>query len=98
MPWSNRVAYPFNETSIIANAPQGAGVYALYNKTTWVYVGESSNILGQLIQHLRGDVPCISMFPHLNFSYETINVPVARAWRMKDVINEFRPICNPRFS
>jgi hypothetical protein len=97
MPWPNRIAYPFNETSIMVNAPRVAGIYALYNNKTWVYIGEGRDIFAQLIQHLRGDVPCISMFPHLNFSFETITVPTARVWRMKDVIDEFRPICNARF-
>jgi hypothetical protein len=97
MPWSNSTTYPFNETSVILNAPAESGVYALYNKTTWVYVGESSNILAQLVQHLNGDVACITMFPDLGFSYE-LHRPGMRAWRLQELISEFRPVCNPSLS
>jgi hypothetical protein len=96
MRWSDRTAYPFHEASILVNAPQGAGVYALHNETTWVYVGESSDIRAELTQLLRGDVACISLFHHLKFSFETIDVPAARAWRVTEVVHELHPICNRR--
>jgi len=94
MPWGNPTTYPFAAASIMQNAPKESGVYALYNGTTWVYVGESSNILAQLMQHLNGDVACITMFPRLGFSYELVR-PGMRTWRMQEVISEFRPVCNP---
>src|SRR5215831_5597510 len=43
MPWRNPVRYPFDKTSIILNAPNGSGVYALRNEHTWIYVGESKD-------------------------------------------------------
>jgi hypothetical protein len=96
VPWSNPLTFPFNETSVILNAPPQPGIYALYNKATWVYIGESENVETQLLQHLRGDVACITMYPELSFSYELAPSTAARARRMKDVVREFRPVCNPR--
>jgi len=99
MPWANATAYPFNHTSVILNAPMSGGVYAIYNETTWVYVGETRDILAQLIQHLRGDVPCIANYrtkhPDLKFSYEVVQRANDRIGRVKAAISEFCPICNP---
>jgi hypothetical protein len=41
MPWRNLTWYPFSERSVLLNAPHEPGVYALFNKKTWVYVGEA---------------------------------------------------------
>jgi hypothetical protein len=95
MPWKNPTSYPFDKASIILNAPHESGVYALRNKTTWVYIGESSDVLAQLVQHLDANNACIAMFPDLMFSYELVH-PVVRPWRLDDVVRELRPICNPK--
>jgi hypothetical protein len=58
-------------------------------------VGESSDVLSQLIQLLDGDNACITMFPDLTFSYELVH-PVARPWRLNDVVRELRPVCNSK--
>lgn len=91
---TNPARYPFSHTSIVLNAPEESGVYALHYQTTWVYVGESANIRAQLLEHLNGDNACIAVYPNLNFSYELIPEPV-RAWRQDEMIREFRPTCNP---
>ena len=44
MPWNNRISYPLNQTSVVANAPERSGVYVLSSKTTWVYIGEAESI------------------------------------------------------
>ena len=49
MPWRNSTSYTFSQSSVVLNAPQQSGVYALYYKTRWVYVGESENIRAQLL-------------------------------------------------
>jgi len=92
--WTTRTRFSFSQASIVLNAPEQSGVYALHSLGTWVYVGESANIRAQLLQHLVGDNACISVYPYLNFSYELIPEAV-RAWRHGELIREFRPICNP---
>jgi excinuclease UvrABC nuclease subunit len=92
--WTAQARYSFSQSSIVLNAPEQSGVYALHSHETWVYIGESANIRAQLLQHLAGDNACITVYPHLNFSYERITEAV-RAWRQSELIREFRPICNP---
>ena len=97
MPWMSAARYVFSLPSILGNAPEQTGVYALHADTAWVYVGESANIRAHLLEHLNGHNICVALYPRLNFSYELIAAPV-RAWRHDQVIREFRPACNPRSS
>jgi hypothetical protein len=94
MPWGNQTSYAFTRTSVVLNAPERSGVYALYSKATWVYIGEGENIRAQLLQHLDGANASISVFPDLTFSYELIPPP-RRAWRQEELVSGLRPICNP---
>jgi hypothetical protein len=91
---SSPARYSFTHTSIVPNAPDQSGVYALHYQTSWVYVGESANIRAQLLQHLNGGNACIAVYPNLSFSFEMIPEAV-RAWRQGELIWEFRPTCNP---
>jgi hypothetical protein len=93
--WTSPARYVFSLTSILGNAPEQSGVYALHSDTTWVYVGESANIRAHLLEHLNGSNVCVNLYPRLYFSYELIAEPV-RAWRHDQVLREFRPTCNPR--
>ena len=95
MPWRNPASFPFDRASVMLNAPQESGVYALRTRTTWVYIGESNDVLAQLVQHLTGDNACITIFPDLTFSFELVH-PVVRPWRLHDVVKEFRPVCSSR--
>ena len=92
--WSNRARYPFTPKSVVIHAPMESGVYALHNGTTWIYVGETADILAQLVQHLSGNNFCLERFPNLTFSYE-LSPPIARTWRMSELIREFCPVCQP---
>jgi hypothetical protein len=96
MPWRNPVSYPLETGSVLRNAPQESGVYALRHGKTWLYIGESKDILAQLVQHLGGNNLCIEKFANLTFSYE-LAAPTVRAWRMNELIREFRPVCQPMF-
>ena len=91
---SSPARYSFTHISIVLNAPERSGVYALHYQTSWIYVGESANIRAQLLQHLDGDNACIAVYPSLSFSFETIPEAV-RTWRQDELIREFRPTCNP---
>jgi hypothetical protein len=94
VPWRNSTSYTFSQIYVILNAPPESGVYALYNKALWVYVGESENIRAQLLQHLNGNSACLTIHPNLSFSFELIP-EATRAWRQDELVRELRPICNP---
>jgi hypothetical protein len=91
--WGNTPSYPFSRASILLNAPEQSGVYVLQADTQWIYVGETENILAQLVAHLDGDNLCIAMHPTPTFSYELVP-SVIRKWRRDDLVREYRPICN----
>ncbi|PYN85256.1 MAG: hypothetical protein DMD87_23645 [Candidatus Rokuibacteriota bacterium] len=93
MSWINPTRYPFTQRSVVVNAPMQSGVYALHNGIRWIYVGETSDILAQLVQLLNGDNAFLTVFRDLTFSYELLP-EVTRAWRRAELVREFRPICN----
>jgi excinuclease UvrABC nuclease subunit len=95
MPWGNPTSYEFSRMSVVRNAPEQSGIYALYHRATWVYIGETENIRAQLLQHLDGDDTRITVYPALSFSY--VLAPAAtRAWRYEELIREYHPVCNPK--
>jgi len=61
VPWNNRISYPLNQTSVVANAPERSGVYVLSSKTTWVYIGEAESIRAQLVRWIfsAGSAPTV---------------------------------------
>ena len=103
MPWGSPWFYPFTEASVILNAADGSGVYALHGThvlhgaQTYIFLGETKNIRAQLIQHLRANDPCMALFRDLTFSYELV-APVALSLRWAELVREFRPVCNERWA
>ena len=77
MPWNNRISYPLNQTSVVANAPERSGVYVLSSKTTWVYIGEAESIRAQLVRWIfsAGSAPTVigAMFLAINASQTAVN-------------------------
>jgi len=103
MPWGSWWSYPFTEASVILSAPEGAGVYMLHglhilhSARACIYVGETKDIRAQLIQHLREDDPCLTMFRARTFSYDLV-IPAALSLRCAELVREFRPVCNHRWA
>ena len=93
MPWKNPTSYPLDRSSVAVHAPPRSGVYAIFTRTTWIYVGESLNICAQLMEHLDGDNPCLTVFPGLMWSYE-LHLSETCAWRQEELVRELRPVCN----
>ncbi len=91
----------FNSTSI-RNAPNTAGVYALYDGALLIYYGRAQGgdvtISSRLQSHLRGDEGPGTKAA-TNFAAETCSNPVARE---QELLNEFEeqngslPRCNSR--
>ena len=92
MPWNNPNSYPFNQQGVM-QAPARSGVYALYTSQQWIYVGESNDIQRRLLEHLRGDNPCITRSRPTSFSYELCDEN-QRVARQNQLIVELRPTCN----
>jgi len=89
--------YPYNKASIWANAPVASGVYAIDSPSEWIYVGESENIQGRLIDHHDGHSEqshCIDRRDPDTFDYEIVSGHEARRRRQDELIEAFRPKCN----
>jgi excinuclease UvrABC nuclease subunit len=78
---------------ILQRAPKASGVYAIFNKENWLYVGEASDLRGRLIAHFDGENACIRKNAPFGFQFEVVP-PRKRAARKKQLIGELKPICN----
>jgi len=90
MPW-----FQYNYASIVANAPNLSGVYALFTPQAWIYIGESGDIQTRLLQHLNGDNPCITRNAPTGSQFELVP-PAQRVARQNQLIATLDPICNRR--
>ena len=85
--------FQYNRFSILASAPRGSGVYALFTPQQWIYVGESVNIQARLLRHLNGDHACITRLAPTGFQYE--RWPKSRRLaRLAELIRALHPACN----
>lgn len=85
--------WPFTEQTIKSVAPRSSGVYGLYNPQVWVYIGETMDIEDRLLQHRRGDNPCITSWSPTRFVFETVEAG-KRVARQDELILELNPVCN----
>jgi len=92
------VAFPqqdphlFNRRNVEALNPNQMGVYGLFRKGQWVYVGKG-DIRQRLLAHLNGDTPCIAKENPTHWMDEVTNNMDERERRL---IAELNPICNQR--
>jgi len=92
---TNALTGSFNELGIKTYAPTNSGVYAIYNSTTWIYIGESNDIQRRLLEHLGEYGTCIKRSAPTSFCYEIVAAP-SRVQRQNGLIVELRPSCNQR--
>lgn len=85
--------FNFTAELIMSRAPRGAGVYALWNKDYWIYVGQSGDIQGRLLQHLGGDNDCITHGQPTAFGFELIDDASERDARQAALIRDLKPMC-----
>jgi len=87
--------FRFNRFSILASAPRGSGVYAIFTTQQWIYVGECVNIQARLLRHLNGDNACITQSAPTGFQYER-RPKHQRVARQDELIRTLHPVCNLR--
>ena len=95
MPWMNRNGFPYSQLGITMNAWEASGVYGLYKEQQWIYIGETGDMRGRLLEHLGGDHPRIVAAMPTYFSYE-LHPAFKRVARQDALILELRPLCNAR--
>ena len=94
MPWAGTQVWPFTKNGILANTPNASGVYALWTGETWVYIGESNDILLRLLELFGSPRPCIAKYARLVFGYELVSTEAQRVARQGQLIRELVPACN----
>jgi hypothetical protein len=92
MPFENHGSRAYTETSIRKNAPAASGVYGLSNSREWIYVGESANLQGCLLAHLRGADLELARTP-TGFTYE-LSRTADRVARQGRLVLELDPVRN----
>jgi hypothetical protein len=78
---------------IMQRAPKTSGVYAIFNKENWIYVGEASDLRVKLIAHFDGENACIKESAPFGFQFEVVP-PKKRLARKKQLVRELKPVCN----
>ena len=85
------------ENWVKTQAPSSSGVYILFSTPgfTWevIYVGEAEDIQKRLLDHLRGDNPCIAKRQPTAFICEVADAD-HRTARRNELIGEYDPTCN----
>lgn len=91
----NESWFLYNRSSIMGNAVNASGVYALFTPQAWIYFGESGDIGARLLEHLNGDNPCITRNAPTGFQY-ALYPANQRVARQNQMIVDFGPICNQK--
>ena len=91
MPFENCVARVYSESSVWQSAPPASGIFGLSNSRGWLFVGESDDIRGSLLEllQIRANVPMSK--DATGFSYE-LRAPGDRAERRDRLMQELRPL------
>lgn len=89
LPFQNYPARNFNAAEIRRETPASSGVYGLSNAREWIYVGETDNIQGRLLEHLATDGFRTQGSP-TGFSFE-LCAPQDRLARQSRLVLELHP-------
>ena len=93
--WAGTPVWPFTKNGILSNTPSTSGVYVLGTGWTWVYIGESNDMLRRLLELFESPKPCIAKYGGLVFGYELVPTEAQRVARQDQLIRELVPACNP---
>jgi len=93
MPFDQPTPRSLTPVSIRANAPIASGIYGISNAREWIYIGESDNIQGTLLNHLRQlDTSLMKRRP-TGFVFEVCD-RANRPVRQDRLVVEYEPTCN----
>jgi hypothetical protein len=94
VPFQNVAPFSFSLASVENNAPGASGLYGLSNAREWIFVGETDNIKGSLLAHLRETGRLEDKQP-TGFTFE-LCMASNRVSRQDVLIRELEPVCNRR--
>lgn len=93
MPFAEQTPRAFSRQNVERLKPKQFGVYGLYRRDAWIYVGKG-DIRQRLLDHLNGNNASITLENPTHWVDEVINGDPSV--REKVLIAELNPICNRR--
>lgn len=93
MPFERIVPHPLTAASVHTYAPSVSGVYGISNAREWIYIGETDNIQGALLEHLQDSSDQVMKKQPTGFVCEVCD-GARRTGRQSRLIVEYAPACN----
>lgn len=93
MPFNQYIPRPLTTAAVRAFAPMASGLYGVSNAHEWLFIGETDDIQGALLNHLRdGTAPLMKKEP-TGFVFEICD-RAGRPARQNRLVMEYEPACN----
>jgi predicted GIY-YIG superfamily endonuclease len=93
MPFEQLIPRRLLPVAVQMYAPRTSGVYGISNAEEWVYIGETDDIQGALMDHLsQSDSAAMKRQP-TGFVFEVCDA-ASRASRQSRLVSEYEPCCN----
>jgi hypothetical protein len=93
MPFSQLIPRRLLPEAVKKYAPSESGVYGVSNAKEWIYIGETDNIQGALLDHLgQSGTPLMNRQP-TGFVFEICD-RTSRSARLDRLVSEYAPRCN----
>jgi len=93
MPFNQFTPRNFTPDAVETYAPGMSGVYGISNASEWIYIGETDNIRGSLLDHLREINTRLTKRQPTGFVFELCEEE-QRSSRQHRLIGEYHPVCN----
>jgi hypothetical protein len=87
------VGLPFDRETILNNVPDQSGVYAIYNESNFIYIGEGQDIRARLLGNSNGDNSCVLAYSPAAFLFELVDAH-ERVARWEVLMAQLNPSCN----
>ena len=97
MPFDQCFPRTFASGAVQAYAPMASGVYGVSNAREWIYIGETDNIQGALLDHLQDLQALLMKRKPTGFVFEVCD-RARRPARQDRLVLEYEPTCNRQSS
>ena len=93
MPFEQLIPLPFTSRAVRAHAPAASGVYGISNAREWIYIGQTENIQGALLDHLQDLHAALMKREPTGFVFEVCD-GARRPARQDRLVFEYEPRFN----
>jgi hypothetical protein len=93
MPFEQLIPRPLTPHAVQFYAPLASGVYGISNASEWIYIGETDNIQGTLLDHLKDLSTTLMKRQPTGFVFEICD-ETHRLARQDRLVLEYEPAVN----